>query len=100
MGDALLFGGGGGASGIRTKNISKAAYDNLPEEKKNDPKVVWIITDADAYDYGASYADNLTKQMNDLVNRVNELSDAMGGVKFSITESGGLRVTYEVEDGE
>lgn len=94
MGDALLF-GGGGVSGIRTKNISKAAYDNLPEEKKNNPKIVWIIEDADAYDYGASYADKLTKQMNDLVERVNELSEALGGVKFSITESGGLRVTYE-----
>lgn len=171
MGEALLFGGGGGASGLRNKSITKEAYLNLTEEEKNNPYVVWIIKNADATDFtnvngaevivkalcweayrklseedkmdpavvwvisdktpeelsildintsgGSKYyningtpsstefnrldgvdykldIDSVNPIANMAITRkVNELESALGGLSFGVTETGGLRITYD-----
>lgn len=59
MGDALLFGGGGSSGGIRQKKITKEAYLNLSESERNNPYVVWIITNADATDFTNVYGSEI-----------------------------------------
>lgn len=46
MGDALLFGGTGGG-GLRNKAITKSGYQSLSEADRNNPYIIWIITDED-----------------------------------------------------
>ena len=46
MGQANLLGGAGGG-GIREKSITQAAYDALSTAEKNNPYVIWVISDAD-----------------------------------------------------
>lgn len=50
MGDALLFGGSSGG-GIRNKKITKSGYESLSEADKNNPYVIWIITDDDGTNF-------------------------------------------------
>lgn len=50
MGDALLFGGSSGG-GIRNKSITKYEYENLSEEEKSNPYIIWIITDEDGHNF-------------------------------------------------
>ena len=59
MGDALLFGGGSSAGGIRQKKITKEAYLNLSESDRNNPYIVWIITNADATDFTNVYGSEI-----------------------------------------
>lgn len=173
MGEALLFGGGGNASGIRQKRITSVAYENLSDSEKYNPYIIWIITDMDATDFTNVYGAELTvkalcweaycklseeDKMNDTIlyiisdktddelralstdtssgakyytttgiasstdydkikgvdytlnmnstnpisnmavaTKITEIENALGGLKFSVTESGGLRITYDDE---
>jgi hypothetical protein len=171
MGDALLFGGGSSAGGIRQKKITKEAYLNLSESDRNNPYIVWIITNADATDFTNVYGSEIvvkalcweaycnladedrldvgtvwiisdktpdelaalsvdtssgskfyniagvpsstewskvqgvdyalsTESTNPIANmavaeKINELESALGGLRFSVTEEGVLRITYD-----
>ena len=46
MGQANLLGGAGGG-GLREKPITQAAYNALSTAERNNPYVIWVITDAD-----------------------------------------------------
>lgn len=171
MGEALLFGGGGGASGLRNKPITKEAYMNLSEEERNNPYVIWIIKNADATDFTNMYGAEVTVKAlcwdaytkladedkmdpsivwvisdktpeelsilgidtsngskyyningtpsstvfnrlngvdykldidspNPIANmtiakKINDIESALGGLSFGVTETGGLRITYD-----
>lgn len=60
MGDALLFGGSGGG-GLRNKRITKRGYESLSDADKNNPYIIWIITDDDGSDFGATGAESVVK---------------------------------------
>lgn len=171
MGDALLFGSGGSSGGIRQKPITKEAYLNLSESEKNNPYVIWVITNADATDFtnvygsdvvvkalcweayislsegdrfdsgtlwiitdktpeelsvesidtssgskyynvsgtpssteyskviGVDYALDINST-NPIANmavteRILDIESALGGLRFSVTDTGGLRITYD-----
>ena len=42
--------GGSGSSGIRTKKITAAEYENLSDNDRNNPYVIWLIVDRNASD--------------------------------------------------
>lgn len=170
MGDALLFGGGGGAGGLREKPISREAFENLSEADRKNPYIIWIIKNANATDFRNTYgAELVTKGIcwesycklsiedrrnpgivwvisdktkeelavltinsnngskyydvtgtpsstvykriegvdyaldresaNPIANmavteKIEEIKKSLGGLKFSVTETGGLRITY------
>lgn len=50
MGDALLFGGSSGG-GLRNKRITKSGYESLSEADKNNPYIIWVITNDDGTDF-------------------------------------------------
>ena len=60
MGDALLFGGSGGG-GLRNKRITKRGYESLSDADKNNPYIIWIITDDDGSDFGATGTESVVK---------------------------------------
>lgn len=103
MSDALLF-GGGIAPGIRIMPILKDAYDKLPEEKKNNPKIIWMITDVDdssvsVIDYeNTSDDNNMLTIIRNLSERVTRLESLLNNVQFNVTNDGELNATYEVAD--
>lgn len=172
MGEALIY-GGGGSSGLRNKPITKEAYENLSDADKQNPHVIWIITNDNGDDFhntygieavtkilcweaycnlseeekkdpdtiwvisdktpeelslldittnnGSKYYDlggtptsldnrldgvdykldkESTRPIANLAvtNKFIEIDKALGGFKFSLSESGGLRISYD--DGE
>lgn len=50
MGDALLFGGSSGG-GLRNKRITKSGYESLSDADKNNPYIIWVITNDDGTDF-------------------------------------------------
>lgn len=50
MGDALLFGGSSGG-GLRNKPITKSGYESLSEADRNNPYIIWVITNDDGTDF-------------------------------------------------
>lgn len=50
MGEALLIGASSGG-GIRNKKITKSGYSSLSDADKNNPYIIWIITDDDGTNF-------------------------------------------------
>ena len=171
MGDAMLL-GSGSSSGLRHKRITKLGYEQLSDDLKYSPFIVWIIEDASAEDFESNIGvDSLVKILSweayqklsetdkndpttiwvisDLTEddyvrmnidtesgskfyrygvpastdpiiqgvdfkvskgsynpvssgavweEINKINQNLGGLSFSVTEEGGLRITYD--DGE
>lgn len=59
MGQANLLGGAGGG-GLRNKKITQAEYNALPKSERENPYIIWIITDPDKSTLGGGVTvDNL-----------------------------------------
>lgn len=58
MGQANLLGGAGGG-GIRQKSITQEGYDALTKEQRENPYIIWIITNPKTSAIGNVTVDNL-----------------------------------------
>ena len=73
-------------------------------QKKNNPKIIWMITDVDdssvsVIDYeNTSDDNNMLTIIRNLSERVTRLESLLNNVQFNVTNDGELNATYEVAD--